>query len=78
MTASKQLTETDRRRLSRMKQESINRSVQALNQAVSEGRLQPLTRQSEFSPADRIRRPRPSTLGVTDAPQARNEGEASP
>lgn len=77
MAASKKFTEEERAELSRMKRESINRSVQALNRAVAEGRLQPHSSPSGVDPAGRApgSRGKPSRQVGSTGSEAKGERE---
>lgn len=77
MAGSEKLTEEERVELSSMKRESISRSVQALNRAVAEGRLQPHFSPSGMDPAGRASActAKPSRQGGSTGSEAHSDGE---
>jgi hypothetical protein len=77
VAASEKLTEEERAEFSRMKRESISRSVQALNRAVAEGRLQPHASPSGVDPTGHApaRRSKPSRQGGSIGSETQSDRE---
>ena len=79
MAASEKFTDEKQAELSRMKRESISRSVQALNGAVAEGRLQRAS-PSGVDPTGRApeRMSKPSRQGGSIGLETQSDGKVQP